>query len=70
MLSPPFWVETILGDKNVEDCIADMKLMFRLNFPGRPRDEELLIRRKVPVVTRFTTLRKREPDAKSNLLSV
>jgi hypothetical protein len=48
-----FWVDTILGDKNVEPCIADMKLIFRLNFPGRARDEELLIRRKVPVVTRF-----------------
>jgi hypothetical protein len=48
-----FWVETILGDKNVEDCIADMKLVFCLNFPGRTRDEELVIQRKVPVVTRF-----------------
>jgi len=50
-----FWVKTVVSKENVEDCIGEMKLRFRLSFPGRIRPEEVLIQRRVPVVTRFST---------------
>jgi hypothetical protein len=43
----------IFGDGNFRGLsIADMKLVFHINFPGRPSNEKIVIRRKVPIVRR------------------
>jgi len=51
-----FWAKMIFrgdifGIGNVDGLtIANMKLVFHLNFPGRASDEKIIVRRKVPVV--------------------
>ena len=43
----------MFGDGNFRGVsVADMKLVFHLNFPGRRSDEKVVMRRKVPIVRR------------------
>jgi hypothetical protein len=51
-----FWVNIIVrdvdifGKGNAHVGIADMKLVFQIDFPGRVSEEKVVIRRKVPLV--------------------
>ena len=43
----------VFGKGNVHGVsIANMKIMFHINFPGRSAGEKIIIRRKVPIVRR------------------
>jgi hypothetical protein len=48
-----FMAQLTIGDKQIEKLsIANMKLIFQINFPGRAANEEIIIRRKIPIVRR------------------
>ncbi|MGA2178432.1 MAG: hypothetical protein ABSH15_02460 [Verrucomicrobiota bacterium] len=48
-----FLAQLTIGDKKIERLsIADMKLVFHTNFPGRASNEKIVIRRKIPIVKR------------------
>ena len=47
-----FFVSVIIGDSNIDDCVADMRLVLHVHYPNRAPQEQI-IRRKVPVLTRF-----------------
>jgi hypothetical protein len=43
----------IFGAGNINGLsVANLKLVFCINFPGRASDEKIIIRRKVPIVRR------------------
>jgi hypothetical protein len=47
------WSKMILQDGNIADTsIANMRLIFWIDFPGRPSNERIIIRKKVPVIRR------------------
>jgi hypothetical protein len=48
-----FWAKVIISDRSIESLsIADVKLVFHINFPGRASNEKIVIRRKAPIVRR------------------
>jgi len=55
------WVSTIIPDDDLRNCVADMKLMYHINFTGHPVEEPAFIERKVPVVARFVYPKKPRP---------
>ena len=48
-----FWVSTIIPDRHLKTCVADMKLMYHLSSTGNSCEEPALIKRQVPIITRF-----------------